>query len=494
MIFRINIDVVFYYFLTYFLIFTKDIFPVYSFFKRIKMNKNSRRKFIKQNSILGLGTVMSVGATPTVFTSIKRDTDIPAILGGKPVRTESWPKWPRWYPETDEKRVLEVLRSGIWSRNKVVTEFEKKWAETIGSKRSLAVVNGTNALIASLAQLNIGGGDEVIVPPYTFIATVVAVLATGAMPVFVDTDPETFQINPEKIEAKITSRTRAIVPVHILGLPADMEQIMQIAEKHDLIVVEDACQAWLAEINHKKMGTFGNAGCFSFQNSKNLPIGEGGAIVSDDDDFMDRCYSYHNYGNPYGTVVGEVGAGTVIAGTKLRITEYQAAIGLAQLKRLEEETSIRNENAEYLKSQIKDIRGIIPYKLYNNVTRAAFHLFPFRYNKEEFKGLSRENFLKALSAEGIPCSSGYAPLNKMPYLNNAFQSKNFQKMYPKEMLNFDAYLENNQCPLNDKLCDEEAVWLSQKLLLAGKSDMDEIAQAIDKIKKNAGVIKNQISK
>ncbi len=456
------------------------------------MSDYTRRKFIKQNSLLGMGAAMSISASPAIFTNITKDTDTPAILGGKPVRTESWPKWPRWNPETDEQGVIEVLRSGIWSRNKVVTEFENKWAEAVGAKRALAVVNGTNALIASLVQLNIGGGDEVIIPPYTFIATAVAVLATGAMPVFVDTDPETFQIDPEKIEEKITSRTRAILPVHILGLPANIERIMQIAKKHDLIVVEDACQAWLAEVNHKKMGTFGNAGCFSFQNSKNLPMGEGGAIVSDDDDFMDRCYSYHNYGNPYGSVVGDVGAGTIIAGTKLRLAEYQAAIGLAELKRLDGETTIRNENAEYLKSQLKDITGIIPYKLYDNVTRAAFHLFPFRYKKEEFHGLSRANFLKALAAEGIPCSGGYAPLNKMPYLNNAFQSKNFQKMYPKEMLDFNIYLEKNQCPLNDQLCNEEAVWLSQTLLLTEKSDMNQIAHAIEKVRKNADSIKNQI--
>ena len=454
----------------------------------MKENEYSRRKFIKQNSLIGMGAVMSFGAAPSILTNINKGTDTPAILGGKPVRTDSWPKWPRWNPETDEQGIIEVLRSGIWSRNKVVTEFEKKWAETIGAKRALAVVNGTNALIASLVQLNIGGGDEVIIPPYTFIATAVAVLATGAMPVFVDTDPETFQIDTEKIEEKITPRTRAILPVHILGLPADMPRIMQIARKHDLIVVEDACQAWLAEINHKKMGTFGNAGCFSFQNSKNMPIGEGGAIVSDDDDFMDRCYSYHNYGNPYGSMVGEVGAGTLIAGTKLRITEYQAAIGLAELKRLEAETELRNVNAGYLKSQIKDIPGIAPYKLYDNVTRAAFHLFPFRYKKDEFQGMSRAIFLKALAAEGIPCSAGYAPLNKMPYLNNAFQSKNFRKMYPKEMLDFDAYLERNQCPLNDQLCYEEAVWFSQSMLLTEKSDMDQITHAIEKVRKNAGTI------
>ncbi len=397
-----------------------------------------------------------------------------------------------WDPATDEKRVIEVLRSGVWSRASVVTEFEQKWAETVGSKRCLAVVNGTNAIIASLVQLGIGGGDEVIIPPYTFIATAVAVLATGAMLVFVDVDPVTFQIDPEKIENKITPRTRAIIPVHILGLPADMPRIMQIANKHELIVVEDACQAWLAEIDHQKMGTFGHAGCFSFQNSKNIPIGEGGAIVSDNDEFMDRCYSYHNYGNPYGAVVGEVGAGTVIAGTKLRITEYQAAIGLAQLKRLEEQTTARGKNAEYLKSQIRDIPGILPYELNPGVTRAAFHLFPFRYKKEDFQGLPREGFLKALRAEGIPCTKGYDTINNMPYLNNAFQSKNFQMMYPGEMLDFDKYMERNQCPENDRLCNEEAVWFTNNMLLGTRSDMNDIFMAIEKINVNAGEIREII--
>ena len=211
------------------------------------------------------------------------------------------------------------------------------------------MVNGTNALITALAQLGIGAGDEVILPPYTFIATAQAILMNGAIPVFCDIDPATYQIDPRRIESKITSRTRAILPVHILGLPADMAAITALAKKHGLYVVEDACQAWLAEVNGKKCGTLGNAGCYSFQNSKNLAIGEGGAIVSDDDAFMDRCHAYHNYGNAYGTAVGVVGAGTAMLGTKLRYTEYQAAMGLAQLKRLPAETALRHENAEYLK-------------------------------------------------------------------------------------------------------------------------------------------------
>lgn len=269
-----------------------------------------------------------------------------------------------------------------------------------------------------------------------------------------------------------------------------MERIMAIAEKNNLLVVEDACQAWLAEINHKKVGTFGQAGCFSFQNSKNITFGEGGAIVSDDDDFMNRCYSYHNYGNPYGAKIGQVTAGTVMAGNKLRITEYQAAIALAQLERLEEQTELRNVNAGYLKSLIRDIPGIIPYRLYENVTRAAFHFFPFRYRKEEFNGLPRERFLEALKAEGVPCFGGYSgELNKMPYLKNTFESSSYKKFYLKERLDYDKYSEENECPLNAKLSNEQAVWIFQNVLLGTKSDMDNIAGAIEKIRKNADKIK-----
>ena len=457
------------------------------------LNKRySRRKFIKQSSLTGIGSVLAVNMSSPSVAHPKYSADVPAILGGTPVRTKEWPAWPQWDPAKDEKRVLDVFRGGVWSRDKVVSEFEKRWAETIGTKRCLAVVNGTNALIASMVQMDIGAGDEVIVPPYTWISTIQAVLVAGAMPVFVDTDPETYQIDAEKIEEKITPHTRAILPVHILGLPADMERIMAIAKKHNLLVLEDACQAWLAEINHKKVGTFGYAGCYSFQTTKHLPLGEGGAIVSDDEAFVDRCYSYHNVGFPHGGVIGDVTAGSVMMGTKLRLTEYQAAVGLSLLENLEEQTTIRNDRAAYLKSQIKDIPGIVPYKLYDNVTRCAFHMFAFRYKPEEFQGLPRDNFLKALRREGVPCMSGYAPyLNAQPYLKDAFQTKNFKAMYPKERLDFKKYSERNQCPENDMLCNE-AVWLFQSMLLADKTDMDDVATAIDKIKKNANTIKKSL--
>ena len=452
-----------------------------------------RRNFIKKSMFGGASILVasSFNNSP-VWANMTGDNKLPAILGGQKTHTGVWPIWPIWNQKTDEKRLLDVMRSGVWSRNNVVTEFENQWAKAIGSKRCLSLVNGTNALNTALAQLEIGWGDEVIVTPYTFIASVSTILFSGAIPVFVDVDPETFQMDPDKIEAKITPRTKAIIPVHILGLPCDMERIMTIANKHNLIVVEDACQAWLAEINHKKVGTFGKAGCYSFQNSKNMAMGEGGAIVSDDDAFMDRCYSYHNYGNPYGSSAGEVGAGTIMVGTKLRLTEYQAAIGLGQLSRLEGQTKTRNVNAGYLRDQIKNIPGILPYRLYDNVTQAAFHLFPFRYQKDAFKGLSRSGFIKAMQAEGVPCSNGYAELNKMPFLKNAFNSKFFQRNYAKSRLDYEQYAADNACPENEKLCNEEAVWISQSMLLGSKSDMDNIAFAINKIQKNAEQIKNKL--
>ena len=172
----------------------------------------SRRTFIKQSSMTGIGSVIAVNMSSTSLANTQFSAEKPAILGGSPIRKNDWPSWPQWNPAKDDESVLKVLRGGVWSRDKVVSEFEKRWAETIGTKRCLAVVNGTNALIASLVQMDVGAGDEVIVPPYTWISTIQAVLIAGAIPVSVDTDPETYQIDAEKIEEKITPRTRALLP------------------------------------------------------------------------------------------------------------------------------------------------------------------------------------------------------------------------------------------------------------------------------------------
>ncbi len=456
--------------------------------------KQSRRDFLIRNAAGGLGAILA----PSIVAAegLSKNTSLastlsqkPAILGGTPAWSEQrWPKWPRWVPETDEPKVLEVLRSGVWSRAGVVSEFEKVWGDAIGTKRCVTVVNGTNALVAALSQFGVGAGDEVLVPPYTFIATVTAVLSNNAIPVFVDIDPLTYQMDPAKIEEKITPRTKVIMPVHIMGLPVDMKRINAIAKKHNLVVIEDACQAHFAEIDGKRVGSLGDAGCFSFQNSKNLPIGEGGAIVSNNDNFIDKCFSYANLGLPYGSVAGTIGTGSIRQGTKIRFTEYQAAIGLALIKRLDQETTIRNENAAYLSSLVKDIPGIVPQKAYPDTTRSAFHLYAFRYKADDFKGLNRNDFLKALRAEGVPCSSGYTPLNTQPYLAQTFETQTYRKIYSKKDLDIATYNKNNRCPENDKLC-EEAVWFTQNMLLAEKSDMEYIAAAVKKTYDNADKLK-----
>jgi perosamine synthetase len=441
----------------------------------MSQNDFTRRQFL----VASAGSLAAVASRGTpAYANAGNKAGKLAILGGRPVRTKNFQHWPIWDKNADEELILSVLRSGVWSRNKVVAEFEKKYAELMGVKRCIGTTNGTGALLTALHCLDIGIGDEVLVTPYTFVASIQVIFLVGALPIMIDPDPDTFQINPDKMEAKIGKNTKAILPVHILGLPAHMDKINAIAKKHNLLVVEDACQAWMAEWKGKKCGTLGDLGCFSFQNSKNLPCGEGGAIVGNDDTLMDKCYAYHDFGRGHGSVGQVEGTGFRIMGNKCRMAEYQAAILLAQMKRLEEQTQRRNENARYLTSRLKDIPGIVPHRLYDGVTRAAYHLYPFRYEKQRFGDVPRSKFLAALKAEGIPCSSGYNRVNKNAFFENALRTKNFRKVYSKQRL--DRCRQLNHCPDGDRLCDE-AVWFSQSLLLGPKTDMDDIADAIRKI-------------
>ncbi len=437
----------------------------------------TRRQFLATASA---GTIAAaVGGTIPAYANASRKASKCAILGGQPIRAKAFPSWPVW-DKSAEESVLGVLRSGHWFRGSgnTVSQFEAKYAELLGAKRCVCTMNGTNALLTALHILDVGVGDEVIVSPYTFIATYNVVLNSVALPVFADTDPETFLINPDKIEEKITENTRAILPVHILGLPADMGRINAIAKKRNLKVIEDACQAWLAEWGGKKCGTLGDLGCFSFQESKHLPCGEGGAVVGNDEEMMDRVWSYHNCGRPFGSVKG---SGYPIVGTNRRMTEYQAAILLNQVQRLEADTVKRVENANYLTSKIKDIPGIVPHKLYKGATRAVYHLYPFRYKKEQFNNLPRSQFLAALSREGIPCSGGYGPQYRDGLIEAALSSKSFKRAFPKARL--DRYREELKYPGNEQLC-EEAVWFTQNMLLGEKGDIDDIADAVAKVYEN----------
>jgi dTDP-4-amino-4,6-dideoxygalactose transaminase len=407
-----------------------------------------------------------------------------AALGGTPVRNlkeRPFPSWPV-IEKNDREAWQKVLEEGKWCRldGNYANTFEKAYAELTDTKFCTATANGTSALFASLNALGVGPGDEVIVPPYTFVATINVVLLQHALPVFVDTDRQTFQIDAQKIEAAITPRTACIIPVHLGGNAADLDAILAIAKKHNLPVIEDACQAHLGEWRGKKLGSYGTCGCFSFQASKNLNSGEGGAIITNDDEFNERCYAFHNNGR------GRRHRGSSFTyangGSNLRMTEFQATLLLTQMSRLQEQAKTRDENATYLTKQLEEIAGIIPAKHYGGCTRNAYHLYMFRYDKDQFGGASRAKFLKALNAEGIPCSSGYSPLNKEPFLKQAIDSKAYHAIYSQDRLAH--YEKNDHCPENDRLC-EEAVWMFQTMLLGTRSDMDQIAEAVRKIRNNA---------
>jgi perosamine synthetase len=408
----------------------------------------------------------------------------PALLGGEPIRREPFPSWPRVEP-LDERGLLEVLHSGRWYRGngQKVDRFEAEFARLTGSRHCVATANGTSALLTSLAALGIEPGDEVIVPPYTFIATVNAVMLQYALPIFVDTDPETFQIDHRKLESAITERTAAILPVHLGGNVAHMDAILKIARRRNIPVIEDACQAHLAEWRGQKVGTLGATGCFSFQVTKNLSSGEGGAVLTQDDDLAERCFAFHNNNRRRAGASGGYSFATLGSrGANLRLTEFQGGLLLSQMSRLAEQSHTREQNAQYLARLLAEIPGIAPAKQYDGCTRNAYHLFMFRYDAEAFGGLPRARFLEALRAEGVPCSPGYTPLNREAFLAAALGSRGFQRIFPREIL--EGYQERNQCPVNDRLC-QEAVWFTQNMLLGPRGDMEQIAAAVRKIQANA---------
>jgi dTDP-4-amino-4,6-dideoxygalactose transaminase len=409
-------------------------------------------------------------------------TGKPALLGGPKIRSEKFPSWPI-SGQLEEHALIETLRSGRWYRGngQQTKKFEEAYQKLTGARYCLATANGTSALYVSLNALGIEPGDEVIVPPYTFIATINVVLRQYALPVFVDTDINTFQIDAKKIEAAISPRTKAIMPVHLGGSACDLDTVLSVSRKHGVPVIEDACQAHLAEWRGRKVGTYGKAGCFSFQASKNLTSGEGGAVLTDDEELYERCYTFHNNGSGLKPPAHNFAySGT---GDNRRMMEMEAALLLQQMTRLEEQSKRRTANALYLTSLLKEIPGIIPAQMHDGCTRNAYHLYMLRYQKAEFADLPRATFLKALAAEGIPASRGYSPLNKEPFLQTALKSRSYQKLFPEDVLR--NWNERNECPANNQLC-EEAVWFTQNMFLGTKSDMDQIAEAIRKIKKYAG--------
>jgi dTDP-4-amino-4,6-dideoxygalactose transaminase len=405
-----------------------------------------------------------------------------AIKGGTPLRTTPFPRWPVW-DEVDEKKLLEVLRTGVWGisddPDSSIRRIEREFSRTHQAKFGQAVFNGTVALQTALMAIGVDYGDEVIVPPYTFLATASACLLVGAVPVFVDVDAGTYNLDPEKIEEAITPRTKAIIPVHIGGCPADLERILEIARKHNLLVIEDACQAHGAAWNGRRVGAIGDLGCFSFQSSKNLNAGEGGMILTDSQEIADRCWSVHN--------CGRVREGAwyqhEVLGGNFRMTQWQAGLLVAQLRNFEQHARLREENGLYLSERLAEVGGFEPQRRDAKVTRHGYHLFISRYDSKAFHNVPRELFLSALQAEGIPCSPGYTPLYRMNAIKNGIERL---KRFTGSMKS-DGGLPD--FPVTERACSEEGVWFFQSMLLGTKADMDDIVEAVLKVKQNIDALK-----
>jgi len=401
-----------------------------------------------------------------------------AMLGGTPVRTKPFPTWPVW--DGKELQYLkEVVESGKWGslHGEKVKTFEAKYAQYHDAKIGVCVNSGTTALKIALQALGIGPGDEVILPAYTFVATATAVLEAGAIPVFVDIDPTTYNIAIDAIENAITKRTAAIMPVHFGGRPADMDAIMAIARRRSLKVIEDAAQAWGSAWNGTRVGAIGDAGCFSFQSSKNITSAEGGIILTNDEETGKFLRSYANCGRLDGGVWYE----HYYLGGNSRLTEFQAAVLHAQFERYPGLKEKREANARYLNQRLSKIEGIGVMTEDPRITSNSVHLYIWRYQKEYFNNAPKEKFIEALRKEGIFVSAGYSiPLYVQPLFKNLAFGPRGKKM--DVGVDYNAY----RLPESEKACYEEALWLPQFVMMGDETDMKDIVDAVTKIKENAG--------
>lgn len=394
-----------------------------------------------------------------------------AIHGGPRTITKNF-DWPV-FDEHEIKAITEIARSGNWGNPDcagIVEDFENEFAAYCGSKYALTCVNGSVALRLALIASGVKPGDEVIIPPYTFIATASIVLEANCVPVFVDIEPDTYNIDPSAIEKAITDKTRAIIPVHFAGLACNMDAIMNIAEEHGLTVIEDAAHGHGGEYKGKKLGSIGHAGCFSFQSSKNLTSGEGGMVITDDDHLYEMMNSLRNVGRIEGGQWYE----HHYLGCNYRMTQLQVCLLQQQLKRLEGQTRLRDQNGQYLAERLGEIDGIQPLRRGVGETLHTYHIFIFRYDKSKFGDLTKREFAEMLAAEGVPSFMGYPePLYKQPL----FQEKNFMCYAIPEEVSYKEVC----CPVTEKACYEDAVWILQNTFLGTKKDMDDIAAAVRKI-------------
>ena len=404
-----------------------------------------------------------------------------ALLGGPPTKTQPFPDWPQ-YDAQEREALLNVLESRAWWREPgtQTQAFEEAFAAYQEAKYGIACTNGTAAIEIMIAALEIGLGDEVIVPDFTFVATASAVLLHGALPVLVDVDKDTYCIDPQKVEAAITKRTKAIIAVHLAGHPADLDALREIAEKHQLYLLEDSSHAHGSEWKGHKVGALGKAGTFSFQQSKLMTAGEGGIILTNDPELEVRLRSVHDCGR----MPGEWFYSHFINGGNYRLSEWQGAILSQQLSRLDAQGKVRSANAAYLNQHLLEIEGITPQLYDRRVTRNGHYCYVFTYDPDCFAGLPTGEFIKALEAEGIPTQASYPPLHALDLFKNGEYLK---RLLPEHAAEQKPYLDEDFSVT--EVGFRNSVWLVHRALLGDEQDTNEIVEAVRKIQRQAKTIK-----
>ncbi len=407
-----------------------------------------------------------------------------AILGGTPIRKTKF-LYSAIFEEEEKEAILEVMENGELSGfykdfegGKKVQDFQRKWANYFGSKNAIAVNSGTSALHVAIAASGIGPGDEVIVPAYSFTATASSVVMNNAIPIFCDIDPITFNIDVKKIEKLITDKTKAIIPVHLFGKPAEMDAIMDLSKKHGLIVIEDACQSPGTKYNGKFTGTIGHFGVFSTVETKNLVTGEGGMIVTNDDELAYKCKLVRNHGEAYMKGKPREYLSNML-GYNLRPLEIQAAVGIEQLKKIKRINRHKNKLANYLLDNLKGLTGILLPEKYNNLD-IIHHLLCLQYDENE-TGVNKALYMEALQKEGIEVTAGYPhPM----YMNPIFQEKIAYgaqgcpftcSFYGKEV-NYQAGI----CPESELVCDK-AIFITHIRHPNVIEDMKDIVEGFKKV-------------
>jgi len=406
-----------------------------------------------------------------------------ALLGGTKAAADlPLPRWPQC-TSGDVQAVTEALTSSRWCRiypGSRVEQFERAFAEFQGGEHAVAVCNGTAALELALQAAGVRPGDEVLVPAVTFIASASAVTRVGAVPVFVDSDPERIAVSAQALAAAITPRTSAIMVVHYGGYPPDMDAVVALAGERRLALIEDCAHAQGGQWRERGLGTLGTAGAFSFQESKSLAGGEGGMVLTNDAVVIERARLLHNIGR----VVGRPGYEHYVLASNYRLPELQGALLLSQLERLPEQVRLRQEAGEYLRQGLASVEGLRPLPSDERITRRGYYFFVLRYQPEAFPGVHRDRFLQALSAEGVPCGAGYGvPLYRQP----AFRRENVGPLYPRGASLPDY--ESLRLPVAERFCYEEQITLPQPVLLGGREAAVTVLAAIEKVMANIGELR-----